>query len=94
MQHRAKQLTVFVNVHRGAFGPEAFETVHTSRHEAATAAEDYADSYLYTLTDAGKLDLTPEFSESYHEARDADAAVDAHIDQLKELESFTLHERA
>jgi hypothetical protein len=94
MQYPTKQPTVFVNVHAGAFGPEAFETVHTSRHEAAVAAEDYADSYLFTLTDAGKIDLTPEFSEGYHERRDFDASVDARIDQMKELESFTMHERA
>ena len=93
MQHPPEP-TIFVNIHRGAFGPEAFETVHTSRHEATVAAEDFASTYLFTLTDAGKINLTPEFSEAYHEARDFDAAVDAHIDQMKELESFTMHERA
>lgn len=86
--------TVYVNVHEGAFGPEAHDTCHTSRYEATQEAEGYADTYLYTLTDIGKIDLEPEFSEGWHEKKDFDAAVDAKIDDLRELASFTMAERA
>jgi hypothetical protein len=76
--------TIFVNVHQGQVGLEAFDSVHTSRTEAAQAAEDYSDSYRFTLTDAGKIDLTAEFSEGFHEQRDFDATVDARTDNAKE----------
>lgn len=78
--------SVFVNIHNNAKARriEAHDGVFSTRREAADAAEEYADSYLYTLTDAGKVDLTSEFSEGFHEKRDYDAAVDAKIDAMKE----------
>src|ERR1700728_3994651 len=86
------QLTLFVNVHRTSFGLEAHDGVWTSRADAVDAAEAYADTYAFTLTDAGTIDLTPEFSEAFHEKRDFDAAIDARNDELRELSSFTMTE--
>ena len=86
MQHTS-QPTVFVNVFDNAKAKrhEAHDGVYTHRREAADAAEQYSESYLYTLTDAGKINLTPDFSEGFHEKRDFDASVDSAIDDRKEL---------
>ena len=82
MQHPAQ---VFVNVFENAKAEclEAHDGVYETRTEAAEAAEQYADSYLFTLTGTGKIDLRSEFSEAYQERVDFDAAVDAKIDDQK-----------
>jgi hypothetical protein len=85
--------TIYVNVHDNHGRLEAHDMVHTCPHAAARAAEDYADTYAFTLTDVGKTDLTDLFSEGWHEKRDADAGIDARIDDLKELSSFTMTAR-
>jgi hypothetical protein len=85
--------TLYVNVFDNHGRLEAHDGVYTSRAEAADAAEQYADTYRFTLTDAGKVDLTPEFSEAFHERRDFDATVDARIDGMRDLASFTMTAR-
>jgi hypothetical protein len=75
---------LYVNIHNGALGLEAHDGVWTSRADAVDAAEAYYNTYAFTLTDAGKIDLTPEFSEGYQERKDFDAAVDAKIHESKE----------
>jgi hypothetical protein len=84
----------YVNVFDNRGRLEAHDGVWTNRADAVDAAEQYADSYRFTLTDAGKIDLTEEFSEGFHEKRDFDAAVDRHIDELRDISSFTLAARA
>ena len=54
-----------------------------NREEAVRHAEEFSDFYVYTLTDVGIIDLTPDFSEGFHEKRDFDAAVDRKIDDMK-----------
>jgi hypothetical protein len=79
--------TIFINVFRVKGREMSFErNLITSRAEAIEDAEAYADEYAYTLSDAGMIDLRPEFSEAYHEQRDFDATVDARIDEMKERE--------
>jgi hypothetical protein len=85
--------TIFINVFQGDAGNWASEKVHTSRTEAVEAAEEFSDDYEFTLTDAGKIDLRSAFSEGYQEKRDFDAMIDARIDGLKDLRSFTMTER-
>lgn len=84
MQPRTTQPTKFINVFsdNGRFWTGA--ELQTSRKDAVEHAEGWADQYEYTLTDVGQLDLSAEFSEGWHEKRDFDAAVDRHIDELKE----------
>ena len=74
---------LFINVFRNGNRLEAHDGVWTSRKDAVDAAEAYADTYAYTVTDAGKINLEPEFSEGWREKKDFDAAVDRKIDQLK-----------
>jgi hypothetical protein len=76
--------TVFVNIHRTSHGLEAHDGVWTGRADAVDAAEQYASSYQYTLTDAGRIDLTPDFSEEYTAARDAEAAREQKTDAMRE----------
>ncbi len=83
MPHPAPK--TFVNIHYNWKDKrlEAHDGVFPNRADAAEAAEAYADSYRFTLTDIGQLDLTPDFSEGFHEKRDFDAAVDRKIDEMK-----------
>jgi hypothetical protein len=87
---------LFINVFRfdGKDMPLESYGVAKTLVEAATDAEDYADEYQYTLSDTGRLDLTPLFSSKYHRRRAQEAVVDSRIDQLKDLETFKLTERA
>jgi hypothetical protein len=93
MQHPAPSLFINVFTIDGVDMPLESHGVAKSLAEAVKDAEDHADDYVYTLTDIGKMDLSPHFSESFHEKRDFDAAVDRHIDELRELKSFTMHGR-
>lgn len=83
-QEAEEAATVFVNVFNGARGSEAHDGVWTSRFDAVEAAEQYANTYEYTLTDIGKIDLSRDFSEEFQQKRDFDLAVDAKIAQMKE----------
>lgn len=86
MQHTS-QPTLFINVFNfdGKDMPLESNGVAKTRAEAVRDAEDFADQYSYTLTDAGRLDLSSEFSEGFQSKRDFDAAVDAQIAARKEV---------
>jgi hypothetical protein len=87
--------TVYVNVFRFDNTDMSLERpVLTMRAAAVEDAEEHADDYVYTLTDQGRIDLEPEFSERWHEQKDFDAAVDARNDEMRELSSFTMTARA
>ena len=87
--------TVYVNVFCFDTADMSLERpVLTTRAAAIEDAEESGDDYVYTLTDAGKIDLEPEFSERYHERKAFDARMDAKIDEMRELASFTMAERA
>ena len=78
--------TTYVNIHWHAAAQrlEAHDGVYANRAEAAEAAEAYASSYRFTLTEFGRIDITDQFSEAYQEAKDFDATIDDHIDAMKE----------
>jgi len=77
--------TTFINVFLDKRGkPFAGGDVFTKREEAIEDAENAVCMYSHTLTETGKIDLTDEFSEAFHEQRDFDAAVDRRIDEMKE----------
>lgn len=84
MQSRNTPPTIFLNVHSFGGKEYAESEVITSRAEAIRDAEDWADRYVYTLTDIGRIDLRDEFSEAYHDQGARDAAVDARIDAMRE----------
>ncbi len=79
------QPTIYVNLFHGHYGLEAHDGVWIDRAEAAEAAEDYAATYAYTLTDTGKVDLRPDFSSEYHRTAARDANIDRFIDEMKEI---------
>lgn len=56
--------TKYINIFNFG-GPCGQSDVTESRAEAVKEAEDWAYRYMYTLTDAGQIDLTPEFSETF-----------------------------
>ncbi len=82
--HRPRpEPTLFLNVH--SFGGKEYaesEVMH-SRAEAVRAAEEWADRYVYTLTEFGRIDLRDEFSERYQATRAYDELMDARIDSMK-----------
>jgi hypothetical protein len=84
VQHPTPKTFVNIHWHAAAQRLEAHDGVYTAIAAAAEAAEQYADSYRFTLTEFGRIDLTDNFSEAYQEARDFDATIDAHIDAMKE----------
>jgi hypothetical protein len=86
--------TLFLNIHNFGSKDYAESEVLTSRAAAIRDAEQWADRYQYTFTDIGKIDLSGDFSEGFQEKRDFDAAVDRKIDEMRELQSFTMQERA
>lgn len=67
---REPQAKIYVNVFADNTGKEYAEgfVCHT-RKAAIDDAEEFADRYLYTLTDIGRITLEPEFSDSYAEAQ-------------------------
>jgi hypothetical protein len=77
--------TLFINVFtiRGIDTPLESHGVAKSRAEAVKGARDFEDEYAYTLTDIGRIDLSNDFSEGFHEKLDFDAAVDRKIDDIK-----------
>jgi hypothetical protein len=82
--HHPASPTLFVNVFEKDGRTFAEGDVYIDRRQAIEDAEEWSDNYVYTLTDTGKLDLSPEFSEGFQERRDFDAAVDAKIDAMRE----------
>jgi hypothetical protein len=76
--------TLYINIFRNGERLEAHDGVYTSRTEAIDAAEGYGDSYEFTLTEAGRINLEPEFSEEYHQRRVRDEDVDYRLEDLKE----------
>jgi hypothetical protein len=77
--------TCFINIFRFDGIDMALERpVIRTRAKAIEDAEEFADEYRYTLSDKGRIDLEPEFSEAWHAKKDADAAVDARIDEGRE----------
>jgi len=80
MQHPTRYINIFSHNGKHYAEGEVLET----RAAAIEDAEQSIHQYMYTLTDTGVLDLTSEFSEGWHEARDFDAAVDRKIDAMKE----------
>lgn len=75
--------TIFVNVFTTEGQTSAGGEVLSTRAEAIRYAEEFAGDYQFTLTDAGKIDLSDEFSERYQAQRAYDAKTDARIDHLK-----------
>ena len=80
-----QQPSIFINVFRfdGLDMPLERPVLRT-RAKAIEDAEEHADAYAFTLTDTGRINLEPEFSERWQERKDFDAAVDAKIDERKE----------
>jgi hypothetical protein len=81
--------TLLINVFRfdGRDMPLESHGVCTGIAEAVRRAEEFADEYRYTLTDAGVINLTTQFSEGWQDRKDFDAAVDAKIDGMREREA-------
>jgi hypothetical protein len=78
------QPTTYFNIH--SFGGKEYcesEVIRT-REEAVREAEAWADRYVYTLTEHGRIDLRDEFSERYQRTRGHDELIDARIDARKE----------
>jgi hypothetical protein len=84
MQYPSPQPTIFLNILSFDGKQMAESEVLNSRAEALRDAEEWAERYLFTLTDLGKIDLSSEFSEAFQEKRDFDVAVDAKIDEMRE----------
>lgn len=77
--------TLFINVFRfDGLDMSLERPVLRTRAKAIEDAEEHADEYAYTLTDTGKINLEPEFSEAWQAKKDFDATVDARIDAAKE----------
>ncbi len=88
--------TIYVNVFSDRFDNLMQDADAFAREaDAIEHAQDFSDRYLYTLTDNGKVDLTPKFSASWHEQRRADLW-DSQIQdaRIADLKSFTMQERA
>lgn len=97
----SNQPTVYVTLVKDRRGNiEAHDGVWGNRDDAIDEAEQYADHYHLTLTDAGLIDLRDEFSDRYKRAAAKDAWMDSQIDKYKgdvdfaPIRSYTLHERA
>lgn len=82
----------YVNIHKDSiYGEGAYETVYKSRYEATEAAEESAHNYLYTLSNEGRIDLRPDFSDEYKYAQAQNERTDHGIDIIKNnLPSFTM----
>lgn len=85
MHTKEPQPRYFVNVWIDGDGKEFCEgALHTTREAAILDAEEESSvcSYAFTLTDIGRINLEPEFSEHYQEAK-ADAYSKARNESLR-----------
>jgi hypothetical protein len=85
---REPEPKLYVNVSRstnkGVSRLEAHDCVHYNRQRAIDEAEEWHGTYAFTLTDIGKIDLRPEFSEEYHAQVAKEQEVDRRIDEMQE----------
>ena len=95
LSHAApKKPFYFVNIHcqrnGGMFHFEQ-DIIH-DRDKAIREAEEQDDAYpyMFTLTNLGRIDLRPEFSDEYHQRQAHDAYIDIKIDEAKDLRGMEL----
>ena len=79
--------TIYVNVFYILGNEMPLERpVLRTRERAIEDAEEFAERYAYTLTDAGKIDLSGEFSEEYQNAQAKSYARELKADQAREAQ--------
>jgi hypothetical protein len=59
------------------------QALDSSRDNAVAEAESCANTYQFTITRNGVIDLRPEFSEQYQRETQLDEAADRKIDEAK-----------